>query len=93
MNEDNYNDTSSRQNVVSRHVAIAVEHYRQVLSVFKHAFLEWGLGATDWFHRDEAQSRQALHTHGWAYCEGAPKPAVLQRDTHHTYTLGAELHS
>ena len=79
MNEDNYNDTLSRQNVVSRHVAIAVEHYRQVLSVFKHAFLEWGLGATDWFHRDEAQSRQALHTHGWAYCEGAPKPAVLQR--------------
>ena len=39
-------DTLERQRLVARHVAAAVEHYYAMLDVFKHGFLECGLGAT-----------------------------------------------
>ena len=72
-------DTLERQRLVARHVAAAVEHYYAMLDVFKHGFLECGLGATDHLHRTEGQGRKVFHEHGTSNIEGAPSPSTLQR--------------
>jgi hypothetical protein len=79
LTDDSMADTLRRQELVARHVVIALEHYKHMEWIFRNAFLERGLGAVDHLHRNETQDRKVFHTHGISWCDAAPSPATLQR--------------
>jgi hypothetical protein len=78
LTEDSMQDTRRRQQLVGRHVAIAVEHFEKCVDLFVHSFLNVGLGAVDSLRRKEMQGRKTTHEHGISTCPDAPTPEVIQ---------------